>query len=69
MVGHILNDFMLPTTFFSLQVELPVVILYLRPIHRKWLGGVPLVGVAKHDRNGGPELAASACTCSSVDRF
>ena len=22
MVGHILNDFMLPTTFFSLQVEL-----------------------------------------------
>ena len=27
------------------------------------------MGVAKHDRNGGPELVASACTCSSVDRF
>ena len=50
MVGHILNDSVHPTTFFSLQVELVGNHPPFGSNLSKTIGGIPLVGMAKHDR-------------------
>ena len=54
--GHVLNDSMLPTTSFSLRVEL----VSRQSCWWAWLNVI---------ESGGLELATSACTCGSVDQF